>query len=317
MNFTVTFWSVWIEIIYVFLLILIGVFAKKLNIVSNEGSKSLSSILMNIAWPALLFAAMLKECNWNLIKENLVLILIGALIVIIGYVIGIIGSRIGRIPKPRKSAFLYACMINNYSFLPLPIVLILFGEKGVVLLALCNLGTILIQWTLGIYIVTAHRLGISSLKKIINMPLIAIVSGMILSGFHVQCPKLVADLGVVLIRLLEALGQITVPIAMLIAGFVLADIHYLKVFKDKDVIFINVLRLVVIPTCILILISFFNMPIISKKIASVVAIMPVAIAASVVIKQYGGDERFTASAIYSTTLLSIITIPAFLAIILV
>ena len=44
--------------------------------------------------------------------------------------------------------------------------------------------------------------------------------------------------------------------------------------------------------------------------------MPVAIAASVVINQYGGDEKFTASAIYSTTLFSIITIPAFLTIIL-
>ncbi len=77
-----TFWSVWIEIIYVFLLILIGVFAKKLNIISNEGSKSLSSILMNIAWPALLFSAMLKKCNWSLIKENLVLMVIGALIVV-------------------------------------------------------------------------------------------------------------------------------------------------------------------------------------------------------------------------------------------
>ncbi|MCK4402078.1 AEC family transporter [bacterium] len=316
MHYLQTFWSVWIEIIYVFLLILVGVFAKKINIISNEGSKSLSSILMNIAWPALLFSAMLKECNWSLIKENLVLIVIGALIVVIGYIIGIIGARIGSVPKPRKSAFLYACMINNYSFLPLPIVLILFGEKGIVLLALCNLGTILVQWTFGIYIVAAHRLGISSLKKIVNMPLIAIVSGMILSGFHVQCPKLVLDLGVVLMRLLNALGGTTVPIAMLIAGFALADINYLKVFKDKDVILINVLRLVVIPICTLILISFLSMPIISKKIASVVAIMPVAIAASVVIKQYGGDEEFTASAIYTTTVLSIITIPAFLTIIL-
>lgn len=316
MHYLQTFWSVWIEIIYVFLLILVGVFAKKLNIISNEGSKSLSSVLMNIAWPALLFSVMLKKCNWNLIKENLVLILIGALIVIVGYVVGILGAKIGSVPKPRKSAFLYACMINNYSFLPLPIVLVLFGEKGVVLLALCNFGTILVQWTLGIHIITAHRLGISSLKKIINMPLIAIVLGMILSGFHPQFPKLVADLGVVLMRLLNALGQITVPIAMLIAGFVLADIHYLKVFKDKNVILISVLRLIVIPICILILISFLSMPIISKKIASVVAIMPVAIAASVVIKQYGGDENFTASAIYSTTLLSIITIPAFLTVIL-
>ncbi len=316
MHYLQTFWSVWIEIIYVFLLILVGVFAKKLNIISNEGSKSLSGILMNIAWPALLFSAMLKKCNWNLIRENLVLILIGALIVVIGYIIGIIGAKIGKIPKPRKSAFLYACMINNYSFLPLPIVLVLFGEKGVVLLALCNLGTILIQWTLGIYIVTAHRLGISSLKKIVNMPLIAIILGMTLSGFHPQFPKPVTDLGLVFMRLLSSLGKTTVPIAMLIAGFALADIHYLKVFKDKNVILINVLRLVVIPICILILISFFNMPVISKKIASIIAIMPIAITVSVVIKQYGGDEEFTASAIYSTTLLSMITIPAFLTIIL-
>ena len=286
-------------------------------IIFNEGSKSLSSILMNVAWPALLFSAMLKKCNWNLIKENLVLILIGALIVIIGYIIGTLGARIAGISKSRKSAFLYSCMINNYSFLPLPIVLILFGEKGVVLLALCNLGTILVQWSLGIYIVTAHRLGISSLKKIVNMPLIAIVLGMILSGFNVQCPKLGLDLGLVFMRLLNALGGTTIPIAMLIAGFALADINYVKVFKDKDVILINILRLIVIPTCILILISFLSMPAISKKIASVIAVMPVAIAASVVIKQYGGDEEFTASAIYSTTVLSIITIPAFLAIILV
>ena len=317
MHYLQTFWSVWIEIIYVFLLIFIGIFAKKLNIISSEGSKSLSGILMNIAWPALLFSVMLKKCNWNLIKENLVLILIGALIVVVGYIIGIIGAKIGKIPKPRRSVFLYACMINNYSFLPLPIVLILFGEKGVVLLALCNLGTILVQWTLGIYIVTAHKFGISFLKKIVNMPLIAIVLGMMLSGFHPSFPKPVADLGLVFMRLLSALGQTTIPIAMLIAGFVLADIHYLKVFKDKNVLLINVLRLIVIPICILILISFFNIPIMSRKVASIIAIMPVAIAVSVVIKQYGGDEKFAASVIYSTTLLSIITIPAFLAIILV
>jgi len=317
MHYLQTFWLVWTEIIYVFLLILVGVLSKKLNIISNEGSKSLSSILTNIAWPALLFSAMLKRSNWNLIRENLLLILIGALIAIIGYIIGILGLKIGRISKLRKSAFLYVCMINNYSFLPLPIVLILFGEKGVVLLALCNLGTILIQWSLGIYIVTAHKLGISSLKKIVNMPLIAIVSGMILSGFHLQCPKLGLDLGLVLMRILNALGETTVPIAMLIAGFALADINYVKVFKDKDVILINILRLVVIPICILILISLLSMPIISRKIASIIAVMPVATAASVVIKQYGGDEKFTASAIYSTTVLSIITIPAFLAIILV
>ena len=59
--------------------------------------------------------------------------------------------------------FHFLCTMNNYSFLPIMLASMFWGEKGVAMVVFSTLGAEVIVWTFGIQAITGQRAGLRSL----------------------------------------------------------------------------------------------------------------------------------------------------------
>ncbi|MCX8081845.1 MAG: AEC family transporter [bacterium] len=316
------FLKLFIRILAIFGMIGVGVLARRLNMLAKETASQMSRITTNFFYPALIFSYLVNNFSLNGLAENWVLPLGTLIIMTTGYITGNIFSRIITFKDEKeKGQFLFQCTINNYSFLPLPIALMLYGNTGVAYLIFSTLGSELSVWTIGIFGLTGNKFRKDSIKKFLSVPVIAIILSVIaivlrdMCNFLYACPLIIKEIGVSFFSAVDIFGKGAIPVAMFIAGSRMADLksHHLITTIQGYIISLRLLIIPAISSIILYLLPFTQE---AKNILFIVAVMPSAIASVVLSEVYNSDTEFAASSVFTTHLFSLITIPLWLTILL-
>lgn len=296
--------QIFLQLLALFILLGIGAIARKRNIITADGIKSLSRIVIDVTMPAWVFAAIYKECSPGLLKMSYYLPLIGVMNVGVGYLMGLFASRITGFKDEKKGTLTYLFMINNYGFLPLPLVYGLYGDRGVLFLFLQNLGSNIFFWSFAIRVLN-KKAAESPLKSVFNVGMIAMAAGIVISIIGVKMPGFIIDS-------VDLLGKSTIPLAMLTVGAVLVGIDFRSEFKKLYVPVLVAGRLIVYPLIIIGICSLFDFPKIVRDVVIITATMPSSSTTPVFTERYGGDTVLAGSGVFFTTIFSIVTIPVFL-----
>ncbi len=304
-----------IKVFTVFLIIILGIIVRKKNLISSITINEVSIIITKVFYPALIFSSFLKNFNSNEIIKNYLLPLGTILIMTVGYIYGIFISKFLKFKNEKeKNTFRFQCTINNYSFLPLPIILLLYGEKYGSFLILSTFGSEISVWTIGILSLTGNRLKKESFKDILSVPMISIILSVIfifLRDFiNIQNTKII-EIGNSILNTISLVGNATIPIALFIAGAKMGEIKFKNILNFNSLI-LSLFRLVIIPLTSIYLFYIFSFPEEIRRVLNIVAIMPTAIASIVLSEAFGSDSEFAAQTVLLTHLLSLITIPFFL-----
>ncbi len=315
------FIKLFIRILAIFCMVGLGILARRLNILAGETNLRMSRVTTNFFYPALIFTALVGNFTLKGLAENWFLPAGALLIMTTGYVLGIIVYRSIKFSSDKeKNQFLFQCTINNYSFLPLPIVLMLWGNTGVAALIFSTLGSELAVWTLGVLALTGNRFRKESLKQLLSVPMISIfVSIAFIAIRDCACFRgvspLLQEAGTSFFASLDMLGKGTIPVAMFIVGSRMAELKPHHLFTVRQGYIVG-LRLLVIPGIAAALLYLLPFPLETRLILLVVATMPSAIASVVLSEVYGSDVEFAASCVLTTHLFSLLTIPAWLSLFL-
>jgi malate permease and related proteins len=242
----------------------------------------------------------------------------GFSIMLMGFGIGIVLERHIRRPAAgSENAFLFQCTINNYSFLPLPIALMLWGEAGVAGIIFSSLGSELALWTLGLFAISGRKLDMASLQRMISPPLVTIAISLLwivlrdtlppaAMGFLTQ--PTINSPAAAMQDALRMLGSATIPIAMIMAGSRMAGLHPEHLFSiDKGIV--TALRLLLIPGLSVLLLTILPVSVEARRTLLLVATMPSAVASVIFAELYNEDAEFAASCILLTHIVCIVTIP--------
>lgn len=314
------FIKLFIRILAIFGMIAAGLFARKKNMLTIETASQMSRITTNFFYPALIFTSLVSNFTLKELFENWVLPAGTIIIMTVGYIIGVISSLSLEFRDAReKGQFLFQCTINNYSFLPLPIVMMLYGNTGVAGLIFSTLGSELSVWTIGILGLTGNKLHRGTFKNLLSVPMAAIVVSVIViylrdKSFFVPS-GIIKEVGSSLFSIIDIFGKGTVPVAMFIAGSRMADLNISRICS-KLAGYVVGLRLFIIPlvsSCLLYLLPF---PVEARNILIIVSVMPSAIASVVLSEVYKSDTEFAATCVLLTHLFSLITIPLWLSFLL-
>jgi hypothetical protein len=81
-------------------------------------------------------------------------------------------------------------------------------------------------------------------------------------------------------------------------------------------IYLVVVRLIILPGFFILVLSLLNLPQDVFAVTVIVAIMPVSSQSPIITRRYGGSPAFASRAIISTTLMSAVTIPLWVLLIL-
>jgi len=313
--------KLFIRILTIFLMISLGALARRLGFTTPETSRRLARLTVSFFYPSLIFYSIFTNYTWAEIIGNWSLPAGAFMIMSLGYLAGLIFSHL--LPfdsKIQRAGFQFQCTINNYSFLPLPIALMLWGNPGMARLLFSTLGSEIAVWTLGILALAGTRLNRQSWRFLLNPPLLALLVTVLAVAFRNPLVRtipaggftLLKEVGHSLLTVLDMFGRATIPLSMFVAGSRMADLKPAHLFTRVQ-FYVVTLRLVAIPAvCIALLMALPLLPDIRSTLV-LLATMPSAIASVALSEIFDGDPEFAASSVLLTHFVSLLTIPAWLA----
>lgn len=311
-----------LQILFVLALMAAGFVAGKRGLVSSVGMSEMVRVLIAVIYPCLIFSS-ITQLTVRELAENWIMPVAAVAIAGTGLSLGLIALRFLKgIDQQRANAFLFQNTINNYLFLPLPLVMLLWGETGVALLVLGSMGAELLIWTVGVFLFNRSSKLSEGIRMTFSPPLITLLFSIgwvcirDLSGLELPTSGMVADLLHRLLDLLyfgtETVGGATVALSMIIAGGRFASMDIRGVL-DIQVWIVAAMRLVVTPVIFILILNLVPTQDMAYGVLCVVAVMPAAIASLVFSERFGGDSEFIAATLLITHLGAIITIPMLLA----
>jgi predicted permease len=310
--------TIFIRLVAVFLMIFMGVAARRRKLLDSDTTRRLALLVTNLFYPALIYSTLVSTFSLSELATHWMLPAGTLLIMLTGFAVGLPAAALLRFRDDRqKRAFHFQCTINNYVFLPMPLILIYWGNQGVGNLVLTTVGSELAVWTFGVIALTGHGFKLRSLKHLLSMPMAAIAAAAVTmcaahAGVGAHLAGVPAELRDAVLSVLDIFGKATVPLAMMVAGSRMTELRPRHLFTVPQVGVIA-LRLLLIPACAVALLHLLPFPTDTRNVLIVVAVMPSAIASVMLSDIYNADSEFAASAVLTTHAVSLITIPVWLA----
>lgn len=291
-------------VITMFLLVLVGFIARKLNIVDESLSKRLSNLILCIAQPFLLITSLVKvEYSLSNLKEGASVVLLSLVLHIISALFGFLCSRPLR-DKCEKQIFQYASMFENAAFYGFPVLLAVIGPKGVFWGAFYCISFNILSWTYGLFLLGKANSEIKIKPKniFINFGTIPSLIGILIYVLRIPMPD-------PLLSAMDYLGGLSTPISMLIIGGVLAKLPYKKLFTNIKVYWLCFCKLIVFPVIIGAIVILCNLPRELALFTVLMAAMPTAATTTVFAEKYDIKPEYAALCVGIATVFSVATIP--------
>jgi malate permease and related proteins len=310
-----------LQILFILILMSIGWGARKRGLISAVGTSEMVRILVSIIYPALIFSSVTR-LNATELAAQWMMPVMSIAIAGTGLILGLLALRcMKNVDQQRASAFLFQSTINNYLFLPLPLVLLIWKEEGVALLVFASMGFELTVWTVGVFLFNRSNRFYEGIRMMFGPPLIALLFSIgwvclrDLTPLHLPASGFTADLLRRILELIyygaETIGKATVAISMIVSGSRIAALDTRAVF-DPQVWILSALRLIVTPVIFILILNQMPLDEMARGILSVVAVMPAAIASLIFSERFGGDSDFIATTLLITHVGAIVTIPLLL-----
>ncbi len=295
-----------------FLLIVVGYIVKKLNVVTEQIHREISSLVLNVCLPALIINSMNFEFSPEILVKSGQLALAAFIIytgtILLSYPLTtLIGAK-----GNRRDVFQYVLVFSNVGYMGYPVINAIMGERGVFYTAIYNLAFTVLVWTFGVHLMTRNPsegsgpghgdTWLDKLKRVVNPNLIALAIGFVLFLFSIKLPMPVSST-------IKMIGDTTTPLSMMFIGFILADVSIRETVSDMQVYMISAMRLLLLP---LLVFAGFKLLGITGDLLTVAFIstaMPAAANTAILAAVYDNDYQLGSKAIFVSTLLSVATLP--------
>ncbi len=288
-----------IEVILVpALMILLGLFLKQKAILNDDVREALTKIVLYIALPSMIF---INLRNAEISQDMLFLPILGIIISFVLLIIAYIYCRIRNYSKKRAWTIIIASSLMNTGFIGFPVSLGVFGDAGFLNAMFFDLSTSVM---IVVYsIILAKEFGGDRREVIKNtitfVPVWAVIFALIFNVFNIP-------LFYVAENILNYFAQATIPLIMLAIGLSL-DYRNIK-YYFSDSIAVSIFKLVLSPLIIFVILSLLNIKGMAFNIAILEAGMSTAGNSLVLAVQYDLDDELMSSLIFTTVVLSVLTL---------
>lgn len=229
------------------------------------------------------------------------LILAGLVIPLLSYVLASLIIKAAGVAETQRSAFRFSIMVANTAFLGIPICAALFGPVGAIYAVLYDFGTTLIALTFGIWELSGGRL--ANWRPLLFNPLIwGVLAGLVWALAAFPFPGWLAEP-------LSLLGDATLPLALLVGGAQIGNIHAHALTWWRPLTGVLVVRLILVPLLVAAILMVGDLHELFVSVLIVESAMPVGLTTAIFARNYNADATFAASAIFWSTLVSAVTLP--------
>ncbi|WP_232699565.1 AEC family transporter [Brevibacillus daliensis] len=275
--------------------------------VTIEARQLLISIILNVAVPCIILNGVFQSPqDGKLLSYIFLTILVSVALNCAGMLLAYLFAIIFRIPVLKRKEFTFIAGLGNTGFIGLPLCAALFGPLGGLLAAIYDAGLDLVIWTVGVFVLQGGgKFSWKQLRSVVNIPMIAIVVGLVLAWTGYQPPVLVKSLTAML-------SSLAAPLAMLYIGILIPQLLGQK--KMPSYIFpiisvAQIVKLMIYPLAVATTLLLLQLPLEIAQVTLIMSAMPTITLASIMFAKYAADENLGVAATVFSTIISLITIP--------
>lgn len=301
------------QMVIIFILIGTGMILFRRSLLSEEGSKQISGLIINVTNPALLICSALDDGPKASLRELGIALAAYSAVFAILIVVGFLIPYLLCIPKKLHYTYQMLTIFGNVGFIGIPLASAVLGSESLIFVSIFNLLFNLLIYTLGISLLqraadgqTEEGSAVSAggrLKKLVNAGTISAALTVIFYLGNFPVPTILSSA-------LSYTGRATTLLSMLVLGVSVAQMAPKEIFSHPKLYLFTLLRQILVPIgCILLMRSFIDSRLILNTMLLMVAV-PAANMPLMLAKQLDMETGSISQGIILTTVLSLVTVPA-------
>lgn len=285
------------QTIIMFALMLLGLLLSRRGMITEQGSRDLSNVLLYAVIPCVILRSYMSEFS----TEKLRAMGLSALIAVIAFAASIAVAYLTCGTRHRIENF--AVAFGNAGFIGIPLVTAVFGPEAAFYVVSFSTFANLLQWTYGIVIISGKKETMNLRMVFVNPVFISMVIGIALFVLQPTLPTVVTG----------TIGYIAdgnTVLAMIILGYYLSKVQLRGLFADVRLYLFSALRLLVVPAVTILV--FLPFPFARGEIALITLIAaatPIASSTAIFAQKFDQDYRRAVSYVCLSTFLSVATLP--------
>ncbi|MBO4653357.1 MAG: AEC family transporter [Lachnospiraceae bacterium] len=325
------------------ILVSIGIYMQKRNIADNLTSKKLSAIVVDICNPALILASILGGGLTATHRDLLIAAALGAGLYALLVVLGFVLPRILRVEPENRRFYNLMTVYTNTGFLGIPVARAVLPANSILYVIVVNVFYSLLFYTHGMAIlgngpkareaekngesgevdavatddeavgaksgvqtgaVSKEKRGFAStFRQAINPGTVMAIFSLVVFWFDLKLPPILANT-------VSYVGNATVFLSMALLGINIARSHFAEHMKNARIWVYIALRLVLLPTVIMLVMNAFSFDPAATLAMGLMAAVPVGNLPMIQAEKIGEDTSILTAAIAVTTAVSMVTITA-------
>lgn len=285
------------QTIIMFALMLLGLLLSRRGMITEQGSRDLSNVLLYAVIPCVILRSYMSEFS----TEKLRAMGLSALIAVIAFAASIAVAYLTCGTRHRIENF--AVAFGNAGFIGIPLVTAVFGPEAAFYVVSFSTFANLLQWTYGIVIISGKKETMNLRMIFVNPVFISMVIGIALFVLQPTLPTVVTG----------TIGYIAdgnTVLAMIILGYYLSKVQLRGLFADVRLYLVSALRLLVVPAVTILV--FLPFPFARGEITLITLIAaatPIASSTAIFAQKFDQDYRRAVSYVCLSTFLSVATLP--------
>ncbi len=303
-----------------FAILFTGWFLRKINFIDDKMNHSINKLIVYFAYPCLIVHNIGGlDMTHEIIVSFLMTFVISLACFYLYGVICYYYAKLRKFPVEEANILEFSMASPNNGFMGFPVALIFFGDMGLLLMLAHNAAMNFFIFTYGVKLLrrnyedrrkaTPKRFFKATLKLMLNPNILALIIGFIISLMGGMIPEAVDEY-------LMYLGNISTPMAMIFIGSSLVGYRFMDIVKSRVIIESGIVKLLLLPAITAGLMYFLPIDNLIKAIVVLGITFPTAATVSMLTEQEGLDPGPSSKALFLSTVVSIVTVPLSINIIL-
>lgn len=288
------------QLVKMFFIMLLAILCYKIKLVNQEGNKTVSNLLLLVVNPFVIITTYQTAYRPELVKGLIISFCAAVICHIAGILVTTLFIRTGH--NPDSNIERYNAMYSNCGFIGIPLISSVLGSDGVFFLSAYIVVFNLFSWTHGV-VLMEKKISWDNVKKGLLSPMvIATVIAVLLFFSRLRFPSVVLDS-------MDYVAGMNTPLAMMVAGFSVAQTDILKMCTKYRIYLSCFLKLILIPAVMILLLKAFPLP---REIAMTILIAsacPAATTGTMMAIRYKQNYTYSSEIFAMSTIFAIVTIP--------
>ncbi len=288
------------QLVKMFFIMLLAILCYKIKLVNQEGNKTVSNLLLLVVNPLVIITTYQTDYKPELVRG--LLISFGA--AVLCHIVGIIVTTLLIRPKGSPDANIerYNDMYSQCGFIGIHLISSVLGSNGVFFLSAYIVVFNLFSWTHGV-VLMEKKFSWENVRKGLRAPMVtATIIAVLLFFFRIRFPDVVLDS-------MNYVADMNTPLAMMVAGFSVAQTDILKMCTKLRVYFSCFLKLVLIPVIMIFLLKIIPLPRDVAMTTLIACACPAATTGTMMAIRYRQNYTYSSEMFALSTILAVATIP--------